>query len=124
MRSEERDPAHLWDMLEAARAIVDFTENLTLKEFLATGRDREIRRLAVERELEILGEAARRVSMRFRDVHPDIPWKEIVGLRNVISHEYDKVNYAEIYGIVRQQIPELITQMEPLVPPPPQMKDE
>ncbi len=62
--------------------------------------------------------------MRFRDVHPDIPWKEIVGLRNVISHEYDKVNYAEIYGIVRQQIPELITQMEPLVPPPPQMKDE
>ncbi len=124
MRSEERDPAHLWDMLEAARAIVDFTENLTLEEFLATGRDREIRRLAVERELEILGEAARRVSMRFRDVHPDIPWKEIVGLRNVISHEYDKVNYAEIYGIVRQQIPELITQMEPLVPPPPQMKDE
>jgi uncharacterized protein with HEPN domain len=124
MRSEERDPAHLWDMLEAARAIVDFTENLTLEEFLATGRDREIRRLAVERELEILGEAARRVSMRFRDVHPEIPWKEIVGLRNVISHEYDKVNYAEIYGIVRQQIPELITQMEPLVPPPPQMKDE
>ncbi len=47
MRSEERDPAHLWDMLEAARAIVDFTENLTLEEFLATGRDREIRRLAV-----------------------------------------------------------------------------
>ena len=124
MRSEERDPAHLWDMLEAARDIVNFTENLTLEEFLATGRDREIRRLAVERELEILGEAARRVSMRFRDVHPEIPWKEIVGLRNVISHEYDKVNYAEIYGIVRQQIPELITQMEPLVPPPPQMKDE
>ena len=124
MRSEERDPAHLWDVLEAARAIVDFTENLTLEEFLATGRDREIRRLAVERELEILGEAARRVSMRFRDVHPEDPWKEIVGLRNVISHEYDKVNYAEIYGILRQQIPELITQMEPLVPPPPQIKDE
>lgn len=124
MRSEERDPAHLWDMLEAARDIVNFTENLTLEEFLAIGRDREIRRLVEERELEILGEAARRVSMRFRDVHPEIPWKEIVGLRNVISHEYDKVNYAEIYGIVRQQIPELITQMEPLVPPPPQIKDE
>lgn len=76
MRSEERDPAHLWDMLEAARAIVDFTENLTLEEFLATGRDREIRRLAVERELEILGEAARRVSMRFRDVHPEIPGRK------------------------------------------------
>lgn len=76
MRSEERDPAHLWDMLEAARAIVDFTENLTLEEFLATGRDKEIRRLAVERELEILGEAARRVSMHFRYVHPEIPGRK------------------------------------------------
>lgn len=75
MRSEERDPAHLGDMLEAARDIVNFTENLTLEEFLAIGRDREIRRLVEERELEILGEAARRVSMRFRDVHPEIPWK-------------------------------------------------
>jgi uncharacterized protein with HEPN domain len=37
MRPEERDPAHLWDMIEAARAIVDFTKNLTLEEFLAAG---------------------------------------------------------------------------------------
>ncbi|HSB05145.1 MAG TPA: hypothetical protein VLK23_08095 [Thermodesulfobacteriota bacterium] len=55
MRSEERDPAHLWDMFEAARAVVDFSKNLTLEEFLATGRDRAILRLVVERELEILG---------------------------------------------------------------------
>ncbi|MCK4221475.1 MAG: hypothetical protein KAX25_01300 [Dehalococcoidia bacterium] len=58
MQAEERDPAHLWDMLEAGKAIVDFTEELTLEEFLAAGRDMEITRLAVERELEILGEAA------------------------------------------------------------------
>jgi uncharacterized protein with HEPN domain len=63
MRPEERDPAHLWDMIEAARAIVDFTKDLTLEEFLAAGRGGEITRLAVERELEILGEAARRVSL-------------------------------------------------------------
>jgi hypothetical protein len=42
MRPEERDPARLWDMIEAARAIVDFTKNLTLKEFLSAGRDRAI----------------------------------------------------------------------------------
>ncbi len=109
MRPEERDPAYLWDMIEAARALVDFTANLTLEELLATGRDREMTRLAVERELEMLGEAARRVSMHFRNEHPEIPWKEIVGLRNVISHQYDKVNYAEIYRIVRERMPELIT---------------
>ena len=49
MRPEERDPAHLWDMLEAARAIVDFTRDLSLSEFLAAGKDKEITRLAVER---------------------------------------------------------------------------
>ncbi|MBU0990726.1 MAG: DUF86 domain-containing protein [Proteobacteria bacterium] len=123
MRAEERDPAHLWDMLEAARAFVEFTANLTLEEFLAAGRENEMTRLAVERKLEILGEAAGRVSSRFRSEHPEITWKEIVGLRNVISHQYDKVNYAEIYGIVRERIPELIALLDSLVPPPPQVSD-
>ncbi len=110
-------------MIEAARAIMEFTENLTLEEFLAAGRDREITRLAVERELEILGEAARRVSSSFRNAHPEIPWKGIVGLRNVISHEYDRINYTEIHRIVRKQIPELVMFLKPLVPPPPKPDD-
>jgi len=117
MRPEERDPAYLWDMIEAARAAVDYTENLTLNKFLATDRERSITRLAVERQLEILGEAARRVSSQFRDAHPELPWREIVGLRNVISHEYDKVNYESIFRIVRNRLPVLIAMLEPLVPP-------
>ena len=124
MRPEERDPAHLWDMLEAARGVVEFTENVTLEEFLATGRDNEMTRLAVERQLEILGEAARRVSAQFRNEHPEIPWKELVGLRNVISHQYDKVNYAEVHRIAHERIPEVIALLEPLVPPLPQVDDD
>jgi uncharacterized protein with HEPN domain len=123
MRPEERDPAYLWDMLEAARAIADFTHDLTLSEFLAAGMDKEITRLAVERKLEVLGEAARRVSSRFREQHPEIPWRHIVGLRNVISHEYNKVNYTLIYRITREQIPELITLLEPLIPPLPPLEE-
>jgi uncharacterized protein with HEPN domain len=119
MRSDERDPAYLWDMLEAAKAVVDFTKGVTLEEFTAAGRDKEIMRMAVERKLEILGEAARRVSSQFREKHPAIPWKEIVGLRNLISHQYDKVNYEAIYRIVRDRLPELVIVLEPLVPPPP-----
>ncbi len=120
MRPEERDPAYLWDMLEAARAAVDYTGNLALDKFLATGREAAIIRLAVERQLEILGEAARRVSSHFREAHPELPWREIVGLRNIISHEYDKVNYDLIYRIVRGNIPVLIAMLEPLVPQPPE----
>ena len=123
MRPEERDPAYLWDMLEAARAIMDFTQNLTLNEFLAAGRDKEITRLAVERKLGVLGEAARRVSQQFRDAHSEIPWKEMIGLRNVISHEYDKVNHPVIYRIVHERIPELVTLLEPLLPPPPPLEE-
>ena len=121
MRPEERDTAHLWDMLEAARAVVGFTENLSLREFVAD--DRETTRLAVERKPEIIGEAARRVSRAFREKHPELPWRETVGLRNVISHEYDKVNYEEIYRIVRERVPELITRLVPLVPPPPELEE-
>mgnify|MGYP001379995470 CR=1 FL=1 len=124
MQPEERDPAFLWDMIQSARAIVEFTENVSLEKFLAVGGNREMTRMAVERGLEIMGEAARRVSSQFRDRHPEIPWKEIIGLRNVLSHQYDIINYEEIYGIVRGQIPELITRLEPLVPPPPQIDDE
>jgi uncharacterized protein with HEPN domain len=106
-------------MLEAARSVVDYIGNLTLDEFLATGREGAITRLAVERQLEILGEACRRVSVQFREAHPALPWREMVGLRNVISHEYDKVNYDLIYRIVRDRIPALIVMLEPLVPLPP-----
>ncbi|MBI5409379.1 MAG: DUF86 domain-containing protein [Nitrospirae bacterium] len=123
MRPEERDPAHLWDMLEAAHAIMEFTGSLSLEEFLAAGKDGEVIRLAIERKLEILGEAGRRISPNFRNAHPEIPWKEIVGLRNVISHQYEKVNYTEIYGIVRRQIPGLIALLEPLMPPLPRMEE-
>lgn len=109
MRPEERDPAYLWDM--------EFTHGLTVNEFLAAGRDREITRLAVERKMEILGEAARRVSLRFKEEQPGIPWRQIIGLRNIISHQYDKVNYGLIYRVAREQIPELIALLEPLIPP-------
>ena len=123
MRPEERDPAYLWDKLKAAKAIVDFTKDLSLEEFLAGELNMEMTRLAVERELEILGEASRRVSEPFCHEHNDIPWRQLVGLRNVISHEYDRVNYEEIFRIVRQRIPELIVLLEPLVPPPPKIDD-
>jgi len=70
-----------------------------------------------------LGEAARRVSTDFRNEHPELPWNEMIGLRNIISHEYDKVNYEEIFNIVHEHIPELIVKLEALMPSPPQIEE-
>src|SRR5690554_3294226 len=108
MGPEERNAAHLWDMLDAARTVLAFVGDHTREEFLRSDRETEMMRLAIERKLEILGEAAGRVSAEFRTNHPEIPWKEIVGLRNVSSHQYDKVDYTEVYLIIRKRIPGLI----------------
>jgi len=123
MQPEERDPAYLWDMLEAARAIVEFTQGVTPAQFLEDRKEMVLTRLAVERKLEILGEAARKVSAPFREAHPEIPWPQIIGLRNVISHEYHRVNYGRIYGITHEDAPRLIMLLAPLIPPLPQIEE-
>ena len=75
MQPEDKDSAYLWDMLEAARTVVQFTSGLTIEKYL---KDRKLQ-LAVERLLEIIGEAANRVSSDFQQGHPGIPWRKIVG---------------------------------------------
>jgi uncharacterized protein with HEPN domain len=117
MRPEERDPASIWDMLEAARDAIRFVGELSEEEFTAGGA--ELVRSAVERQLEILGEAANRISASFRERHPEIPWRDLVGLRNVISHQYEKVDYKVIHRICRQTIPAVIEKLEALAEKPP-----
>ncbi|MEQ8541542.1 MAG: DUF86 domain-containing protein [Coleofasciculus sp. D1-CHI-01] len=78
---------------------------------------------AVERQLEILGEAARRMSDNFRQAHPEIPWSDIIGQRNVIAHQYEEIRQERIWSVVTSDIPTLITQLEPLIPPlPPEIE--
>ena len=83
MTPEARNPAHLWDMLEAARAILQYTQGFSLDAYLKDGKTRS----AVERQLEILGEAARRVSETFQRAHPEIPWQRIMAQRNVLRQK-------------------------------------
>ncbi len=122
MSPEERDPAHLWDMLDAAKKIVRFTCGVTREDYFANSMMRD----AVERNLSIIGEAARRVSQGFRESHPRIPWRRIIGLRNVLVHEYNDVDHREIWGLIVERIPSLIGQLGPLIEPlvPPEETEE
>jgi uncharacterized protein with HEPN domain len=113
MSPEEKDPAYLLDMLLAARDVASFVEGRTYDDYLS---DRKLR-LAVERVLEIVGEASRRVSPRFKDAHPEMSWRDYVGLRNVLSHDYDNVQHDLIWAIATTRVPELIARLEALVPP-------
>lgn len=120
MSPEERDPAYLWDMLDAARQVVEFTRGLTFEAYVAA----PLRRMAVERALEILGEAARRVSLSFREAHPEIPWRDLIGQRNVLAHDYGEIKQDRIWEAATQHAPKLIGQLEPLVPPPPPEEEQ
>lgn len=107
----ERDAAHLWDMLDAARQVAEFSAGLALEQLLADARTR----YAIERALEIVGEAARRVSSETTTQHPEIPWKGIIGFRNVLAHEYGDIDYRRLYTVIREGVPALIADLESIL---------
>ena len=111
-RKESHDPAYLWDMLDAARAISAFVAGRTFHDFQT---DRMLRN-AVERNMEIIGEAANRISESFQKSHPEIPWRNIIGQRNILIHEYGEVKNERIWVVATQSIPELVVLLNPLLP--------
>ena len=113
MQPEANDAAYLWDMLDAARAIQKVVLSRTFEDYKS---DRMLRG-AVERHIEVIGEAASRVSRGFRAAHPEIPWQRITAQRNVLAHEYGEVDDSLVWRVATIRIPELIRQLEPIVPP-------
>ena len=69
---------------------------------------------AVIRSLEVIGEAAAKVSVGCRDAHPHLPWREMIGMRHRLIHGYKQVRMEIVWSVVEDQLPALL---EPLVPP-------
>jgi uncharacterized protein with HEPN domain len=108
-----RDLAHLLDILQQARLIQDFAQGmdkLTLERDVKT-------QYAVIRAIEIIGEATRRLSPAFKADHPEIPWKQMAGMRSILIHNYDEIDLGEVWRVVERDIPALIVHIEPLIPP-------
>jgi len=101
------DQAYIWDIIQAAREIMEFVAGMTESEF---NNDRKSR-YAVERELIVIGEAAHHLSDEFKEQHPDIPWNRLIALRNIIAHEYGEILVERIWNITRKGVPELLDQL-------------
>ena len=71
--------------------------------------------LALLKLVEIVGEAATRISDATKDAHPAIPWREIIGTRNRLIHGYDAVDYDILWDIVTADFPPLAQQLEPMI---------
>jgi uncharacterized protein with HEPN domain len=98
-------------MLDAAREAVSF----------ASGRSREdldhdrMLVLAIIKDVEIIGEAASRTTAATRSAHPEIPWAQIVAMRNRLIHAYFDIDVQVVWDTVTVDLPELIAVIEPLV---------
>jgi len=112
MPREQSDASYLRDMLTAAQAVVSFTRSRSYDDYVAD----LLLRSAVERQIEIIGEAANCVSSALQDQHPEIPWNKITRQRHVLAHHYGEIEHERIWRVATTHIPELIAQLIPLIP--------
>jgi uncharacterized protein with HEPN domain len=87
-----RDREALIDIVEAIKLILRYVEAVDFDRLAANIEKQD----AILRRITIIGEATKRLSKDFREQHPTIPWKEIAGMRDVITHDYDEVDLDEV----------------------------
>ncbi len=98
---------YLHDMLGAARKAGEFVQGHTFAQFKAN--DEKI--FAVTRALEIIGEASKRVPAHIRRKYPEVPWKEIAGMRDKLIHGYFGVNLQRVWDTVHKDLPPLVEEL-------------
>lgn len=103
MREQLRDPQRLKDILQAIEAIENYTRNETFESIIVD----PMRYHAVVYNIMIIGEAANMITHEFRDAHTDIPWKQIVGMRNFLIHGYFQVEKQQVWQVVETDLPQL-----------------
>ncbi len=106
------DLVYVGHMLDMARKAVRLIAGADRRSYDAD----ETIRLALAHLVQVIGEAARRVSPAFREAHPGVPWSDIVGMRHKIVHDYMDVEVDILWSVVTRDRPELVRQLEPIVP--------
>jgi uncharacterized protein with HEPN domain len=108
MPLSEEDLSYLIDIIDCVMDINEFTKSIEYYQF---ERDK-MRKLAVERQLEVIGQAANKISIETQNNLKDIPWKNIIGLRNKLAHDYGEILAERIWGISKNSLQELMKELE------------
>jgi uncharacterized protein with HEPN domain len=108
MKPEDRDLALLWDMRRFAREAHDLVRRIPFERL----QEDRVRQLALERALELLGEAARRVSAETQRREAQVDWRALIGQRNVLAHDYGKINHRLLYDTTRRIVPLLLAELD------------
>jgi uncharacterized protein with HEPN domain len=107
-----RDDATLVDILRAARLALEFRGRAEKAVFLGDLKTQA----AVLHELLVLGEAVKRLSVAFREQHPDVPWKAMAGMRDRLLHGYDDVDLDLVWKTLDEDLPGLVDRLKGLAP--------
>ena len=102
---------HLEDILESCRKILRYIQGLNFEQFVQDDKTYD----AVIRNLEIIGEAAKSVPEETRKHHPDVEWRKISGMRDVVAHAYFGVNDEIVWDVLENKIPVLQTQISEIL---------
>ena len=116
----KKDPRiYLAKSLERAQLIEEFTGGQRTR-FLG---DRMVQE-AVLHQLTIIGEAAKRIDEDYRSAHPDIPWRGLSGLRDVLVHQYEGVDAERVWDAIERDVPLVLSTIAELLPPLDQLERE
>ena len=110
--SESDDAAFLRDMLDACERIARFVHGKSID----TYRSDEMLRSAVERQIEIVGEAANRVSKELQTAHAENAWRPIIAQRHILAHEYGEIEHDLIWRVATVHVPVLQRQLLAILP--------
>ncbi len=108
---ENKDLVRLNHMLDSTQAILSFTKGKRRTSLDAN----RLLLSAILRELEIIGEAASRISEATKKKHPNLPWKELVGMRNRLIHAYFDVDHDIIWKTIREYLPSFLQELEEIL---------
>jgi uncharacterized protein with HEPN domain len=112
MRLDPRDKALLDDIRRAALEASGFVAGMGEAAFYKDTKTQK----AVEREFEIMGEAARSLSEAARQAFPHVPFKSMIGMRNILAHDYGRVDPKELWATVHQSLPAMLAELKPTKP--------
>ncbi len=112
MPQSGRDLACVWDILKAALLVRDLTAGMDRAAFESDVRTH----FAVIAQLQIIGEAAKRLTESFRRAHPSFPWADMAKTRDFLIHHYDRVDLEAVWRIATESVPALVGQLEAILP--------
>ncbi|MBI4824872.1 MAG: DUF86 domain-containing protein [Nitrospirae bacterium] len=110
---KKEDSVYLKHILDAVNDIDEFVKDMDKKSFLSN----KAIKYAVVRSIEIIGEASKHLSKKFRDQHKDIRWEDICGMRDKLIHDYIGVDYSIVWNVIERDIPSLKKKLHEVLDP-------